>query len=39
MAVNTAQAPLRPYFRWVVLAIMSLICFTQYFIYDSVMRV
>jgi MFS family permease len=27
---------LKPYFRWLVLAIMSLICFAQYFIYDSI---
>ena len=27
---------LSPLFRWLVLAIMSLICFAQYFIYDSI---
>jgi MFS family permease len=30
------RRPLKPYFRWLVLAIMSLICFAQYFIYDSI---
>ncbi len=30
------RVPLKPYFRWLVLAIMSLICFAQYFIYDSI---
>jgi len=25
-----------PGFRWLVLVIMSLICFAQYFIYDSI---
>lgn len=28
--------PLAPSFRWIVLAIMSLICFAQYYIYDSI---
>ena len=32
----TTKAPLRPFFRWMVLAIMSLICFAQYYIYDSI---
>jgi len=32
----TTNTPLRPYFRWMVLAIMSLICFAQYYIYDSI---
>lgn len=28
--------PLAPFYRWLVLAIMSLICFAQYYIYDSI---
>ncbi|MGE5236030.1 MAG: MFS transporter [Acidobacteriota bacterium] len=36
MATRTDAQPLRPYFRWLVLAIMSLICFAQYYIYDSI---
>ena len=36
MIENPDQSPLKPYFRWLVLAIMSLICFAQYFIYDSI---
>jgi MFS family permease len=36
MTEITDRAPLKPYFRWLVLAIMSLICFAQYFIYDSI---
>lgn len=36
MNPETERAPLKPYFRWLVLAIMSLICFAQYFIYDSI---
>jgi MFS family permease len=36
MNANPDRPPLKPYFRWLVLAIMSLICFAQYFIYDSI---
>ncbi len=36
MTEATDRLPLKPYFRWLVLAIMSLICFAQYFIYDSI---
>jgi MFS family permease len=36
MATGTAARPLRPFYRWLVLAIMSLICFAQYYIYDSI---
>lgn len=36
MTANADKSDLKPYFRWLVLAIMSLICFAQYFIYDSV---
>jgi MFS family permease len=36
MTETTDRLPLKPYFRWLVLAIMSLICFAQYFIYDSI---
>ena len=36
MIENPDRSPLKPYFRWMVLAIMSLICFAQYFIYDSI---
>jgi len=36
MTANADKNALKPYFRWLVLAIMSLICFAQYFIYDSV---
>jgi MFS family permease len=36
MTENSDRSPLKPYFRWMVLAIMSLICFAQYFIYDSI---
>ncbi len=32
----TAARPVSAAFRWMVLCIMSLICFAQYFIYDSV---
>jgi MFS family permease len=32
----TRGKPLAPYFRWLVLAVMSLICFAQYYIYDSI---
>ncbi len=31
-----AAKPLSPVYRWIVLAIMSLICFAQYYIYDSI---
>lgn len=31
-----ARRPVPPAFRWVVLGAMSLICFAQYFIYDSI---
>jgi MFS family permease len=36
MTANPDRSDLKPYFRWLVLAIMSLICFAQYFIYDSI---
>jgi MFS family permease len=36
MNPESDRSPLKPYFRWLVLAIMSLICFAQYFIYDSI---
>ncbi|MBU4267846.1 MAG: MFS transporter [Acidobacteria bacterium] len=36
MTAISDKSALKPYFRWLVLAIMSLICFAQYFIYDSV---
>src|SRR5512136_2509344 len=36
MTENRDHPRLNPYFRWLVLAIMSLICFAQYFIYDSI---
>jgi MFS family permease len=32
----TSSKPLSPAYRWIVLAIMSLICFAQYYIYDSI---
>jgi MFS family permease len=36
MMNTNAARPLRPSFRWFVLVIMSLICFAQYYIYDSI---
>jgi MFS family permease len=33
---RAAGKPLNPAYRWVVLAIMSLICFAQYYIYDAI---
>lgn len=36
MTANSDKSALKPYFRWLVLAIMSLICFAQYFIFDSI---
>jgi MFS family permease len=33
---SAAAKPLRATYRWIVLAIMSLICFAQYYIYDSI---
>jgi MFS family permease len=36
MNAPTTGRPLSPAYRWVVLAIMSLICFAQYYIYDSI---
>ena len=32
----TDPKPLHPVYRWIVLGVMSLICFAQYYIYDSV---
>ncbi|MBI2837050.1 MAG: MFS transporter [Acidobacteria bacterium] len=36
METNTTLRPLHWSYRWITLAIMSLICFAQYFIYDSI---
>lgn len=36
METSTALKPLSRSYRWIVLAIMSLICFAQYYIYDSI---
>ena len=36
MTLPTPGRKLNPFFRWAVLGIMSLICFAQYFIYDSI---
>jgi MFS family permease len=36
MEASAAPKPLARSFRWIVLAIMSLICFAQYYIYDSI---
>ncbi len=36
MASTPAVSALKPYYRWLVLAMMSLICFAQYYIYDSI---
>jgi MFS family permease len=33
---NASSRPLHPAYRWLVLVIMSLICFAQYYIYDSI---
>jgi len=33
---KVAKKPLSPVYRWVVLAVLSLICFAQYYIYDSI---
>ena len=35
-AAGAAGKPLSRAYRWIVLAIMSLICFAQYYIYDSI---
>jgi MFS family permease len=32
----SVRKPLAPVYRWIVLAVMSLICFAQYYIYDSI---
>ncbi|HPS77229.1 MAG TPA: MFS transporter [Thermoanaerobaculaceae bacterium] len=34
--MEKVSKPLGPAYRWIVLAIMSLICFAQYYIYDSI---
>ena len=36
MESTAAPKPLARSYRWIVLAIMSLICFAQYYIYDSI---
>lgn len=36
MERTAGSRPLAPSYRWIVLAIMSLICFAQYYIYDSI---
>jgi MFS family permease len=36
MNVSAKGKPLSRAYRWIVLAIMSLICFAQYYIYDSI---
>jgi len=36
MTATAAPRPLPASFRWIVLAVMSLICFAQYYIYDSI---
>ena len=36
MTDAVAAPRLSPLYRWLVLGIMSLICFAQYFIYDSI---
>ncbi len=36
MEATATPRALSPAYRWIVLAIMSLICFAQYYIYDSV---
>ncbi len=36
MEATAAAKPLPRSYRWIVLAIMSLICFAQYYIYDSI---
>lgn len=36
MPADAATKPLAASYRWIVLAIMSLICFAQYYIYDSI---
>ena len=36
MEAAATRKPLAPSYRWIVLAIMSLICFAQYYIYDSI---
>ncbi len=36
MDASVPTKPLSPAYRWVVLAVMSLICFAQYYIYDSI---
>lgn len=36
MTPPSSARPLPPAYRWIVLAVMSLICFAQYYIYDSI---
>lgn len=36
MSATATPKPLAGTYRWIVLAIMSLICFAQYYIYDSI---
>jgi MFS family permease len=36
LSANAATRPLGASYRWIVLAAMSLICFAQYYIYDSI---
>jgi MFS family permease len=39
MSSSNPSRPLSPLYRWLVLAVMSLICFASYYIYDSITEI